>query len=98
MERRFQFRFYDDFIDFEKQAKDAKKGIWSDSEVAKEYNKLASEEKELLTLEQEKEYLLLQEELLRECLEEESESCDTEISWETITEKMSTLTVSPKKS
>jgi hypothetical protein len=98
MERRFQFRFYDEFITDEKTAKDLKKGIWSHPEVAKEMNQLASEEKELLTLEQEKEYLLLQQELLRECLEEESESCDTEISWQTITEKMSTLTVSPRKS
>jgi micrococcal nuclease len=98
MERRFQFRLYDDFITFEKEAKDAKKGIWSDADFAKEMSKIASEEKELLTLEQEKEYLLLQEELIQECLEEESESCDTEISWQTITEKMSTLTVSPKKS
>ena len=60
-------------------------------------NKLAKEEKELLELEQEKEYLMLQEELLRECQEEGKESCDTEISWASVTEKMSTLSVSLKK-
>ena len=99
MERRFQFRFYDDFITFEKDAKDAKKWIWSDSEVAKEYNKLASEEKELLESEQEKEYLKLQKELLEECTTEEVEWCESEkVSWKTVTEKLSTLTVSPKKS
>lgn len=73
MERRFAFRFYDDFITHEKMAKESKKGIWSDPEVAKEMNKLASEEKDLLEAEQEKEYLLLQEELLQECLAEEIE-------------------------
>lgn len=98
MERRFQFRFYDDFIGFEKEAKDAKKWIWSDPDFAREMNKLATEEKELLELEQEKEYLLLQEELLKECQEEGREWCDLEISWTSITEKMSTITVSPKKS
>lgn len=99
MERRFQFRFYDDFITFEKDAKDAKKWIWSDSEVAKEYNKLATEEKELLESEQEKEYLRLQKELLEECVTEEVEWCESEkVSWKTVTEKLSTLTVSPKKS
>jgi endonuclease YncB( thermonuclease family) len=99
MERRFQFRFYDDFITFEKDAKDAKKWIWSDSEVAKEYNKLATEEKELLESEQEKEYLRLQKELLEECITEEVEWCESEkVSWKTVTEKLSTLTVSPKKS
>lgn len=67
MERRFAFRFYDEFITYEKTAKDSKRGIWSDPEVAKEMNKLASEEKELLESEQEKEYLKLQEELLEEC-------------------------------
>jgi len=99
MERRFQFRFYDDFVSFEKQAKDAKKGIWGDPEFAREMNKLAAEERELLKAEQDKEYLLLQEELLEECIDEEIEGCDTEkISWKNITEKLSTLTVSPKKS
>ncbi|MBP6921665.1 thermonuclease family protein, partial [Candidatus Gracilibacteria bacterium] len=99
MERRFQFRFYDDFIAGEKQAKDLKKGIWSDPEVAKEYNKLATEEKELLESEQEKEYLRLQKELLEECITEEIEGCDSEkTSWKTVTEKLSTLAVSPKKS
>lgn len=99
MERRFQFRFYDEFITEEKTAKDLKKGIWSDPEVAKEMNQLASEEKELLESEQEKEFLKLQEELLEECLEEEIEWCEEEkISWTTITEKLTTLTVSPKKS
>jgi endonuclease YncB( thermonuclease family) len=98
MERRFQFRFYDEFITEEKTAKDLKKGIWSDPEVAKEMNQLASEEKELLESEQEKEFLKLQEELLEECLEEEIEWCEEEkISWTTITEKLTTLTVSPKK-
>lgn len=73
MERRFAFRLYDEFIIYEKVAKESKKGIWSDPEVAKEMNKLASEEKELLESEQEKEFLKLQEELLEECLEEEIE-------------------------
>lgn len=73
MERRFGFRFYDEFITHEKTAKDSKRGIWSDLEVAKEMNKLASEEKELLEAEQEKEYLKLQEELLEECRVEEIE-------------------------
>lgn len=99
MERRFAFRLYDEFIIYEKTAKESKKGIWSDPEVAKEMNKLASEEKELLESEQEKEFLKLQEELLEECLEEEIEWCEQEkISWTTITEKLTTLTVSPKKS
>lgn len=41
--------------------------------MAKEYNKLASEEKELLESEQEKEYIRLQKELLEECITEEVE-------------------------
>lgn len=45
MERGFQFRLYDEFDVLEKQAKDAKIGIWSDPDVAKEMNALSSEEK-----------------------------------------------------
>ncbi len=73
MERRFQFRRYEEFNQLEKQAKESKIGIWSDLEVAKVMNILSAEEKDDLTSEQEKEYLELQEELLRECSEQEIE-------------------------
>ncbi len=94
MERRFSFLRYADFDLLEKEAKKEKIGIWSDSEVAKIMNELSSEEKELLEEEKEKEYLELQEELL-EC---EEEACEKEDQWKTVTEKMSTLSVSAKKS
>ena len=98
MERRFSFRFYERFIDLEKQARDSNKGIWSDTEVRKTMNELTSDEKDKLTSEQEKEYLQLQEELL-ECIESEKEVCDTEkMSWENITKKISTVNVTYKKS
>lgn len=62
-------------------------------------NELASEEKDLLSSEQEKDYLDLQKELLKECLEKNTEECEEEkISWDTITEKISTLSLSYKKS
>lgn len=73
MERRFEFRRYEDFDILEKEAKKAKLGIWSDSEVSRVMNELSTDEKYILSNEQEKEYLKLQEELLAECLEEESE-------------------------
>lgn len=100
MERRFQFRKYDEFDAFEKEAKKAKLWIWSDPEMAKEMNILGDEEEDLLTLEQEKEFLKLQEELLRECGgEEDPKLCEEEKpKWQDVTKKISTLTVSPKKS
>ena len=62
-------------------------------------NEMISEEKDILTSEQEREYLELQEELLRECQENKTEVCDKEkISWDVITEKISTLSLSYKKS
>lgn len=73
MERRFEFRFYEDFDTREKQAKTEKRGIWGDAEVTKEMNTLSSDEKEMLTTDQEKEYLKLQAELLEECTAEEIE-------------------------
>lgn len=99
MERRFQFRRYADFNELEKRAKEAKIGIWSDPEVAKLMNTLSADEKDDLTSEQEKEYLELQEELLKECSEQEIEWCeDKKPAWKEVTERISTLTVSPKKS
>jgi endonuclease YncB( thermonuclease family) len=99
MERRFWFRFYDRFIDLEKQAKESLKWIWSDTEMTKTMNEITNDEKDMLTSEQEKEYLELQEELLLECEKWDSESCDTEkINWTEITEKLSTLSVNQKKS
>lgn len=73
MERRFPFLRYEEFDDLEKQAKEAKIGIWSDPEVVKVMNILSTKEKDDLTSDQEKEYLELQEELLRECTEQEIE-------------------------
>lgn len=73
MERRFEFRRYEDFDILEKEAKKAKLGIWSDYEVSRVMNELSTDEKYILSNEQEKEYLKLQEELLAECLEEENE-------------------------
>lgn len=73
MERRFDFRLYEDFDTLEKQAKAEKRGIWGNSEVAREMNILSSGEKELLITDQEKEYLKLQAELLEECQTEEIE-------------------------
>ncbi|MBP7774068.1 thermonuclease family protein [Candidatus Gracilibacteria bacterium] len=99
MERRFGFRFYEHFIDLEKQSKEAHIGIWSDAEVTKAMNEITNDEKDMLTSEQEKEYLKLQEELLLECENGDSESCDPEkINWMEITEKLSTLSVNQKKS
>lgn len=73
MERRFEFRRYEDFDVFEKEAKKAKLGIWSDSEVSRIMNQLSTDDKYILSNEQEKEYLKLQEELFTECLEAEME-------------------------
>lgn len=73
MERRFEFRRYEGFNILEKEAKKAKLGIWSDSEVSRVMNELSTDEKYILSNEQEKAYLELQEELLAECLEEENE-------------------------
>ena len=73
MERRFEFRRYVEFDISEKEAKKAKLGIWSDTEVSRIMNEISTDEKYILTTEQEKEYLKLQEELLAECLEEENE-------------------------
>lgn len=95
MERRFPFRFYERFIDVEKEAKKASLGIWSDPEVAKTMNALTSDEKDTLASEQEKEYLELQEELLH--CEKGEDVCDAEMTWETITEKISTLKIEYKK-
>lgn len=69
MERRFQFRLYEDFDMLEKQVKSEKRGIWSDAEVVREMNALSSDEKEALMTDQEKKYLELQAELLKECRE-----------------------------
>lgn len=60
-------------------------------------NELTKDEKTYLTSEQEKEYLELQKELLSECLER-GDSCEEDVSWEVITEKISTLNVNYKKS
>ncbi len=98
MERRFEFLRYDEFAVLEKSAKQGKLGIWSDVEFAKMMNVLSSDEKDRLTSEQEKEYLELQEELLAECLEEEKECDDKKPVWKDITAKITTLTISPKKS
>ena len=99
MERRFEFRLYDSFNALEKQAREKKIGIWSDPEVAKSMTMLSSEEKDALASDQEKEYLLLQEELLAECEQQDVAWCDEKkASWKEVTEKISTLTVSQKKS
>jgi endonuclease YncB( thermonuclease family) len=99
MERRFWFRFYEHFIDLEKQAKESQIWIWSDTEVTKTMNELIRDEKDILTSEQEKEYLELQEELLLECETWDSESCDREkVNWTEITDKLSTISVNQKKS
>jgi hypothetical protein len=59
---------------------------------------IISEEKDQQLLKQEEEYLKLQKELLEECIMEELETCDSEkISWEKITDKISTLSLSYKK-
>ncbi len=71
MERRFQFRFYDDFIKLEKEAKESKTRIWNSRDLTKEFNQLSREEKDDLELQQDQEYLKLQKELLEECLQEE---------------------------
>lgn len=73
MERRFEFRRYEEFDISEKEAKKAKLGIWSDHEVSRVMNELSADEKTIFLNEQEKEYLELQEELLAECLEAENE-------------------------
>ena len=70
MERRFSFRLYEDFDALEKQAKNEKRGIWGDPEVAREMNTLSADEKEVLMTDQEKKYLELQAELLTECRED----------------------------
>jgi endonuclease YncB( thermonuclease family) len=99
MERRFWFRFYEPFDALEKEAKEKKIGLWSDPEVAKAMTNLSSEERDALTSDQEKEYLLLQEELLVECQQEDLAWCEEKKpSWKEITETISTLTVSQKKS
>lgn len=73
MERRFPFYRYAAFDAFEKQAKNAKIGIWSDPDFVQDLDVLSQEEREMLTLEQEMEYLKLQEELLEACAETEAE-------------------------
>lgn len=99
MERRFQFRFYDDFIKLEKEAKESKTRIWNSRDLTKEFNQLSREEKDDLELQQDQEYLKLQKELLEECLREYIEVCDSEkISWVEITKKLSTLSVKPAQS
>ena len=97
MERRFEFRFYDIFDGLEKKAKEAKIGIWSDPEVAKEMDSRGKTEENALQNEQEKEYLDLQEELLKDCVDQTL--CEKKkISWKDITQKISTISVNQKKS
>lgn len=99
MERRFEFRRYEEFDISEKEAKKAKLGIWSDHEVSRVMNELSADEKTIFLNEQEKEYLELQEELLAECLEAENEWCEEKKpKWSEVTEKISTLNATSKKS
>ena len=96
MERRFEFRRYGDFDALEKQAKDAKLGLWSDPEVAKAMNELSREESGVFEAQQQEEYLQTQKDILESC--EQDETCRRDkVNWKTMTEKNSTLKVTQHK-
>lgn len=97
MERRFEFRRYSDFDYLEKQAKEVKKWLWSDPEVAKSMNELSREEDDTLDTEQQEEYLQIQKDILESC--EQDDSCSKDkINWKSMTEKNSTLKITQNKS
>lgn len=96
MERRFEFRRYDDFDMLERKARDAKIGLWSDPEVAKAMNDLSRQESGIYESEQQEEYLQTQKNILEAC--EKDETCSKDkINWKSMTEKNSTLKVTQNK-
>lgn len=96
MERRFEFRRYDDFDILEKKARDAKIGLWSNPEVAKAMNELSREESGIHESEQQEEYLQNQKKILEVC--EKDETCSQDkINWKSMTEENSTLKVTQNK-
>ncbi len=96
MERRFEFRRYGDFDALEKQARDAKIGLWSDPEVARAMNDLSREESGIYESEQQEEYLQTQKDILEACKKDETCSKD-KINWKSMTEKNSTFKVTQNK-
>lgn len=69
------------------------------ADVKKIMMELTQSEKELLADEKEEEYLKLQKELLEVCEKENSPQCEKkDIDWNTLTEKLTTLNITTKKS
>ena len=96
MERRFEFRRYDDFDVLEKQARDAKIGLWSDPEVAKNMDELSQEEINTFQKEQQEKFLQTQKDILATC--EKDETCSKDkINWKSMTEENSNLFVKQNK-